>query len=113
MRIKTLLTLSLIIFSLTACKNLPKDFPKWPTEVKHQYMLDIEAKEDGTFALYCWRYPIISPNPYTLGKAELMQDPLACKYLGGYLPKEAKLVTNFNDLFYLWLDRHFKKEHRK
>ncbi len=108
---KILLTLSLI--SLTGCKNLPKDFPKFPSEVKHQYMLDIQPNGEGDYTLRCWRYPIVSTNPYVLGDPQLIDDPLACRYIGGYLPREAKLVTNFNDLFYMWLDRHFKKEHRK
>lgn len=109
---KILLTLSLF-FSLTACKNLPKDFPKWPDkEVKYQYMLEIVPVDD-IYQLYCWRYPIVSSNPWKIGKKEAMNDPMACNHIGGFLPNQVTHVIAFNDLFYMWLDRHFKKEHKK
>jgi hypothetical protein len=88
------------------CSNLT--FPK-PPDVKDHYYLDLLCKRDANkkcvevIEVACFKYKILSLNPYKIG--ERKEVPLGnCETLGGYLADDIVKILNYQSDVNKWIE---------
>jgi hypothetical protein len=88
---KNLLILVASSLFISGC-GLPQ-FPKFPEDVKHTFVIDVNPE---TKEVNCLRFNIISINP-VITKYDKVVDIMECQFVDGFQPKDSLKVRNYID----------------